>query len=67
MCKEDTVRKENEAQYTLVNHKLLRNGYTTGSCAAAAAKAAVHMLLTGEPVEEMPLQTPAVFPLLLKP
>ena len=59
MCKEDTVRKEDEAHYTLVNHKLLRNGYTTGSCAAAAAKAAVHMLLTGEPVEEMPLQTPA--------
>ena len=47
------------AQYTLINHKLLRSGYTTGSCAAAAAKAAVFMLLTGRQVEEMPLQTPA--------
>ncbi|MBR0398079.1 MAG: cobalamin biosynthesis protein CbiD [Eubacterium sp.] len=50
---------QNSPQYTLVNHKLLRSGYTTGSCAAAAAKAAVFMLLTGKQVEEMPLQTPA--------
>lgn len=36
----------------------LRQGYTTGSCAAAAASAAVRMLLTGERVEEILLETP---------
>lgn len=39
------------------NHRL-RYGYTTGSCAAAATQAAVRMLLTREPVEEVALQTP---------
>lgn len=39
------------------NHKL-RYGYTTGSCAAAAAQAAARMLLTGDRVEEAALQTP---------
>lgn len=39
------------------NHRL-RYGYTTGSCAAAATQAAVRMLLTKEPVEEVALQTP---------
>lgn len=36
----------------------LRYGYTTGSCAAAAAQAAARMLLTGDPVEEVALETP---------
>lgn len=39
------------------NHRL-RYGYTTGSCAAAATQAAVRMILTREPVEEVALQTP---------
>lgn len=36
----------------------MRTGYTTGSCAAAAAKAATHMLLTGDRTEETALRTP---------
>lgn len=38
--------------------KRLRLGYTTGSCAAAAAKAAARMLLTGGTVERVALITP---------
>ena len=40
------------------NQKKLRTGYTTGSCAAAAAKAAVQMLLSGEEVRQVSLMTP---------
>lgn len=38
--------------------KRLRLGCTTGSCAAAAAKAAACLLLTGRPMERAPLLTP---------
>lgn len=46
--------------YCVIDEKnnRLRYGYTTGSCAAAAAQAAVRMLLTGERVEEAALETP---------
>ena len=45
-------------EYVLVDGKRLRLGYTTGSCAAAASKAAVFMLLSGKRREKITLLTP---------
>ena len=44
----------------------LRLGYTTGSCAAAAAKAAALMLLTGQRVSQVQLKTPKGLDLILE-
>jgi len=41
-----------------INGRLLRCGYTTGSCAAGAAKAAAQMLLRGGAVDAVSLMTP---------
>ncbi|NNK96404.1 MAG: cobalt-precorrin-5B (C(1))-methyltransferase [Desulfobacterales bacterium] len=38
--------------------KKLRSGYTTGACAAAAAKAAVQLLITGKPKEVVEIPFP---------
>ncbi len=45
-------------QYVIRQNKKMALGYTTGSCAAAAAKAAARMLLTGELQSEVQLMTP---------
>lgn len=45
-------------QYVLKNQKQLRKGITTGTCGAAAAKAAAALLLLGIKKESVPVHTP---------
>ena len=47
-----------EGHYALVDGKKLRFGYTTGTCAAAAAKGATLLLLTGRAPEAVRIATP---------
>lgn len=49
------------------NGRLLRAGYTTGTCAAAAAKAAAMLLFAGERAELVSVKTPAGAVLFLVP
>ena len=54
-------------EYQFSQGKNLRCGYTTGSCATAAAKAAATMLLTGERVDSVRIDTPKGITLNLEP
>ena len=47
-----------EDRYVHKDGKKLRFGYTTGTCAAAAAKAATVLLLTGDAPESVRIETP---------
>lgn len=55
-----------EDHYVIKNNKKLRMGYTTGSCAAGASKAAAYMLLTGQEIHSVSLVTPKGIELRLK-
>ena len=50
--------KENRIGNKTMEEKKLRTGYTTGTCAAAAAKAAAVFLLTGRIAEEVEVELP---------
>ena len=41
-----------------VNNKKMRRGHTTGTCAAAASKAAAEAILTQSPVSSVTIHTP---------
>lgn len=55
---EEEGTEEKQGQLIWKNQKQLRTGYTTGSCAAAAAKAAAGMLLGQEEILHVSLMTP---------
>ena len=51
-------KDESDYSRQTVNKRGMRTGYTTGSCAAAAAKAATLTLLTGNPVDQVTIHLP---------
>lgn len=57
-CPDREQTAEKQGQLIWKNQKQLRTGYTTGSCAAAAAKAAAYMLLMEERIQHVSLLTP---------
>lgn len=52
------TRENRQKRNLCKNKKELRSGYTTGSCAAAASKAAAYMMLSGEILTHVSLLTP---------
>lgn len=55
-----------EEYFVIKNNKKLRFGYTTGSCATGASKAATRMLLSGQKIDAIPIDTPKGIPLTLE-
>lgn len=62
----DTNHNNLENMYIYKNFKKLRYGYTTGTCAAAASKAAAIMLFSTEEIKSVEIMTPKKIPLKLK-
>lgn len=52
------ARRESDYSRPTVKRRGMRTGYTTGACAAAAAKAATLALLSGKPVREVTIRLP---------
>ena len=55
---ESESRDESDYSRQTVTRRGMRTGYTTGACAAAAAKAATLALLTGKAVEKITIRLP---------
>lgn len=54
-------------EYVTTNGQRLRRGYTTGTCAALAAKAAATLLLRGTAPQSVSVQTPAGITVSVRP
>ena len=54
-------------EYVTSNGERLRRGYTTGTCAALAAKAAAELLLCGTAPENVSVLTPAGVTVTVQP
>lgn len=66
MDEEKTWKTGLEDYYVMKNNKKMKYGYTTGSCAAAAAKGAASMLLGQRKLSQVDLMTPKGILLHLK-
>lgn len=55
-----------EEYYIIKDNKKLRYGFTTGSCAAAATKAATQMMICKMPIHSVDIMTPKGIPLNIK-
>lgn len=49
---------DGDGMHVLVGSRMLRCGHTTGTCAAAASKAAAEMLLSGRSIQSVSVATP---------
>ncbi len=63
---ETNIRTGIEEYSVIRNNKRMRFGYTTGTCAAAAAQGAVRMLLSGKRAETADILTPGGIRLCLR-